>query len=75
MDYEDEEDMEFSYTSDDSAENPEKNGYLSREQIQDFLDNAFPAGSLDVAPYASLKEGFRENEVPGELTHTLTCYF
>ena len=73
MDYEDEEAMEISYTSDDSAEHPEKNGYLSREQIQDFLDDAFPAGSLDVAPYASLKEGFRENEVPGELTHTLTC--
>ena len=75
MDYEDEEDMEIGYTSDDSAENPEKNGYLSREQIQDFLDDAFPAGSLDVAPYASLREGFREHEAPGEWRNTLTCYF
>ena len=75
MDYEDEEDMEISYTSDDSAEHPEKNGYLSREQIQDLLDDAFPAGSLDVAPYASLREGFREHEAPGEQAHTLTCYY
>ena len=72
---EDETDMDTSSISDDGAEHPEKEDHLTKEQMENFLDETFPAGSLNVAPYATLKEGFREHEAPGEWAHTLICNY